>query len=216
MLRAIILATTMMVFLVACQLPSLTSYFFEVSSGSVLFQDDFSDTSSGWGNLSHENFGILDYFDGYFRIQVEGDRHMLWTGPGLDFSDIRLEADSIKVIGSPDDIFGLVCRAADQENFYFFAISSDGYYGIGKMINGEQELISMSGMLPNEVISQGKAVNHLRADCTEDHLVFFVNGQMLASVNDLEFTTGDVGLFAGTLEASENVVLFDNFSVLNP
>ncbi len=216
MFRSFILATGILLILSACQLPSLTSSLFETSSGEVMFQDDFSNPSSGWVNLIDEDYGILDYFDGYYRVAVQGDHQMLWTGPGMNFSDVRLEADAIKVIGSPDDIFGVICRGTDQKNFYFFIISSDGYYGIGKMINGVQTLIDIPGLLPSEIITQGKAINHLRADCVADQLDFYVNGGKLASVNDIDLTSGDVGVIAGNLESPQTVVLFDNFSVLKP
>lgn len=215
MLRSITLAAAFILILSACQVSSLSSRFFELSSGEVIFQDDFSNPNSGWVNLTNDS-GTLDYFDGYYRVEVQGDHQMLWTGPGMNFSDVRLEADSIKVIGSPDDIYGVVCRGADQDNFYFFVISSDGYYGVGKMINGIQSLIDLPGMLPSEVISQDKAKNHLRADCVADRLDFYVNGQRLASVKDSELTKGDVGVIAGNLENTQTVVLFDNFSVLSP
>lgn len=199
-----------------CQATSINTMFFELPSGAILFQDDFSDPSSGWEHLSEDNIGILEYFDGFFRIEVKGDHNLLWTGPGMNFTDVQLEVDTIKVIGSEDDIYGLVCRAVDDSNFYFFVISSDGYFGIGKMINGDQSLIDFPGMLPSEVISQDKAINHLRADCISDRLVFYVNGKKLISVRDVELSNGDVGLINGTLQSSENVVLFDNFIVLNP
>ena len=216
MLRSIFLAITFILILSACEVSSLSSRFFEISSGEVIFQDDFSNPNSGWVNLTNEDYGILDYFDGYYRVEVQGDHQMLWTGPGMNFSDVRLEADSIKVIGSPDDIYGVVCRGADQDNFYFFIISSDGYYGVGKMINGIQSLIDLPGMLPSETITQDKAKNHLRADCIADRLDFYVNGHKLTSVKDSELTSGDVGVIAGNLENAQTVVLFDNFSVLNP
>jgi hypothetical protein len=200
----------------ACQLTTLTSDFFDTPSGAVLFQDDFSDTSSGWENQSDEQFGTVDYFDGYYRIEVQGDRNMIWAGPGLNFTDLRLEADMIKVIGTTDDLFGLVCRAADIENYYFFVISSDGYYGIGKMINGVQSLINADGMQPSEIISQGKTINHLRADCIADRLELSINGQLVAQVNDNDLPSGDIGLIVGNLESQENVVLFDNLSTLKP
>ena len=216
MARSIILMTALFLILIGCQLPSLASSFFETPSGAVLYQDNFSDPSGGWENYYDGEQGTLDYFDGYYRIQVLGDHQMLSTGPGLNFSDTRLEADMIKVIGLSDDVFGLVCRAKDPENYYFFVISSDGYYGIGKMIGGVQSMIDSPGMLPSEVISRGKMKNHLRADCLAEQLVLYVNGQELASVKDVDLTSGDVGLLAGTLEDTENVVLFDNFSVINP
>jgi hypothetical protein len=216
MIKAIPLIGIFTLSALACQALSFTDQFFEVPSGAVLYQDDFSDPDSGWENLSDENLGILEYFDGYYRIEVSGRRKLLYTGPGMNFNDVHLEADTIKVIGSKDDMYGLVCRAEDENNFYFFIISSDGYFGIGKMVNGEQVLIDMPGMLPSEVISQGKAINHLRADCISDRLDFYVNGKKLKSVKDSDFINGDVGLINGNLRAAKNVVLFDNFSVLNP
>ena len=84
------------------------------------------------------------------------------------------------------------------------------------MINGVQTLIDIPGLLPSEIITQGKAINHLRADCVADQLDFYVNGGKLASVNDIDLTNGDVGVIAGNLESPQTVVLFDNFSVLNP
>lgn len=216
MRRAIIWIAILGLASLACQLTSLTSELFDTPSGAVLFQDDFSDTSSGWENQSDELFGTVDYFDGYYRIEVQGDHKMIWAGPGLNFTDVRLEADMIKVIGTPDDLFGLVCRAADNENYYFFVISSDGYYGIGKTLNGVQSLISADGMKPSEIISQGKTINHLRADCIADRLELSINGQLVAQVNDNDLPRGDVGLLAGNLASLENVVLFDNLSALKP
>jgi hypothetical protein len=200
----------------ACQLSSLTTELFETPSGAVLFQDDFSDDASGWKNQSDEQFGTVDYFDGYYRIEVQGDHNMIWSGPGLTLTDVRIEADMIKVIGTPDDLFGLVCRAEDKENYYFFVISSDGYYGIGKTIDGVQSLINADGMKPSELISQGKSINHLRSDCIEDRLELFINGQLVAQVVDGDLSRGDIGLMAGNLAAQENVVLFDNLSTRNP
>ena len=206
----------MLIIIGACQTTTLNSQFFEVASGEVLFQDDFSDSGSGWDEQTDDTTRVLEYFDGYYRIQVEGSHQLLWTGPVMQFSDVHLETDMIKVIGSSDDTFGLVCRAEDASNYYFFVISSDGYYGIGKSINGVQELLNAPGMLPADEISQGKTKNHLRADCIGERLELFINGQEIAKVTDSQFTHGRVGILAGTLEASENVILFDNFSVLNP
>lgn len=216
MFRAIIWIVILGLALIACQLTSLTSDFFDTPSGAVLFQDDFSAATSGWVDKSKEQFGTVEYFDGYYRIEVQGDHNMIWAGPGLNFTDTRLEADMIKVIGTMDDIFGLVCRATDEDNFYFFVISSDGYYGIGKMIDGVQSLIDTDGMHPSEIISQGKTINHLRGDCIDDQLGLWINGQFVAKVNDSDLPRGDIGLLAGNLDTQENVVLFDNLSVIKP
>ena len=140
----------------------------------------------------------------------------MWSGPGIKFGDVRIEADVIPVTGEGDDDFGIVCRAVDEDNFYFLVISSDGYYGIGKVKDGIQSLIGMEGMPPSEHIHKGQSFNHMRADCIGERLELSVNSQLLASVEDPDFRRGRVGVLAGTLGAGSTDVVFDNFSVLTP
>lgn len=216
MIRIVSIIIPFIFFLSACELPSLTASFNEAPAGAVLFQDDFSDPSSGWEITNDYQTGAMDYFDGFFRIQVLGEYNLLSSNPGLDFKDVQIKADMIKVIGSSDDMFGLVCREVDPENYYFFVISSDGYYGIGKVIAGHQTMLGSQGLLPSEFISQGKSKNHLQVECVAEKLRLFVNGQELAQVEDTDLEYGAVGILAATMQDDENVVLFDNFSVINP
>ena len=203
-------------FLSACQLSSLSANLNETPPGAVLFQDDFSDPSSGWKITNDYQSGTMDYFDNFFRIQVLGEFNLLTSNPGLDFEDVQIKADMIKVIGGPDDMFGLVCRVIDPENYYFFVISSDGYYGIGKVIAGHQTMLGSQGLLPSEIISQGKSKNHIQVECVAEKLILSVNGQELAQVEDSELDHGAAGILAATMQDDENVVLFDNFSVIHP
>jgi hypothetical protein len=134
----------------------------------------------------------------------------------LKYTDVQIEVDATKIEGSENDDFGIVCRARDDKNFYFLVISSDGYYGIGKVRDGEQRLIGMDDMPPDENILQGQGSNHLRADCIGEYLSLYVNGIHLATVQDTEFTSGDAGLLAGTFDEPGTRIHFDNFSVLMP
>lgn len=200
----------------ACQALTFPIDIQPASSGDLLFQDDFSDISSGWTRLISSMDGNLEYKDGAYHISVDKSELLIWGGPGLNFSDVRLEVDVVNVAGPSDNDFGLVCRSKDRKNFYYFVISSDGYYGIGKVVNSVQELINMDKMLPSESINRGQSRNHIRADCVEDMLSLYVNGDILASVKDAQFSSGEVGLLAGTFQNPGIEVNFDNFLVLRP
>ncbi len=182
---------------------------------NVLFQDDFSDPNSGWDRVSVDD-GITDYGDGVYRIFVNTVNSDVWANPGLDFSDARVEVDATKVGGDDNNDFGVICRYQDAENYYFFIISSDGYYGIGKVSGGAQQLIGMESMPPSEVILQGGATNHMRADCIGSKLSLYVNGEFLDQYEDSDFASGDVGLLAGSIDAAGTDIHFDNFVVLKP
>ena len=187
----------------------------DAPAADVLFQDDFSDSSSGWDSYSDSD-GVTDYADDVYRILVNETSTDYWANPGLDFTDTVIEVDATKVGGPDDNDLGLICRYQDVDNFYFFIISSDGYYTIGKVVDGTQELIGGDNMEYSDTIKQGNATNHIQADCVGTHLVLHVNGEKLSDVTDSTYTSGDVGLMAGTFDAPGTDIHFDDFVVKKP
>lgn len=181
----------------------------------VLFKDDFSDTSSGWDRVNVDE-GITDYENGIYRIWVNTESTDVWANPGLNFTDTVVEVEATKVGGPDDNDFGIICRYENESNFYSFIISSDGYYGILKVLDGEQILIGADEMLPDDAIKQGNATNTIRADCVGSNLTLYANGTQLASVQDNSFSSGDVGLLAGTFSEPGTDIHFDNYVVRQP
>ncbi|MBT3322304.1 MAG: hypothetical protein HN392_08475 [Anaerolineae bacterium] len=190
-----------------------------VEDSNILFQDDFSDSSSGWDSADWED-GLTDYNNGVYRMLVKIPSYDVWANPDKHFvGDISVEVDSIKVGGEDDNNFGLICRysgTADAPSFYFFNISSDGYAVIGKVTEGSQEYISSEQMQPTDAIKQGNASNHLRAECLGNWQTLYVNGQEVATASDTAFISGNVGLMAGTFDVAGTEINFDNFLVKKP
>ena len=182
---------------------------------NVLFSDDFSDPDSGWPRVQQDD-GVTDYDNGQYRIFVDQSRHDYWAYPGRSFTDVQVEADATKIGGPDDNDFGLVCRYQDTENFYAFLISSDGFYAILKYSGGSSETLGSDSWPPSEAINQGAATNHLRADCIGDSLTLYANGQQLHAVSDSAFSSGDVGLIAGTFDEPGADIAFDDFVVRQP
>ena len=181
----------------------------------VLFQDDFSSTSSGWDRVNVAD-GITDYDNGVYRIKVNTDNTDVWANPGLSFTDVHVEVAATKAGGPDDNDFGIICRYVDASNWYSLIISSDGYYGIVKVKDGYQELLGMSEMGYSDAIKQGAATNQIRADCVGSTISLYANGTLLTTVSDSEFASGDVGLLAGTFDEIGTDITFDNFQVLKP
>jgi len=183
-------------------------------SGTVLFQDDFSQPTTGWDRLQAAE-GIMDYDAGGYRVLVNSLQTNFWSTPHKDFSDVRIEVDTGKIAGPDENRIGMVCRFTGND-YYFFLISSDGYYGMGVYTGGKAVLLGQNEMQQVSNIKTGLAVNHLRADCSGNTLTFFVNGVQVAQTQDATLTRGDVGLLAGTFGAPGVDVVFDNFVVLQP
>ncbi|MBN2147869.1 MAG: protein kinase [Anaerolineales bacterium] len=184
--------------------------------GLFTFADDFSDPSSGWSTYRGDD-GITDYENGFFRIFVNVPDTSLYATPGIYDDDVIIEVDATKAAGPDDNYLGVLCRLVDADNFYYLIISSDGYYAIGKVINGSSTLIQMDTMYYSDIIHRGATTNYLRADCIGETLTLYTNNMLLAQAQDSDLSYGDVGLLVGT--SSNNYgsdILFDNFYIAQP
>lgn len=187
----------------------------QLGTGNVLFSDDFSDPDSGWDRYSDETVSTDYTKDGYL-ITINAPSTSTWSNPYMAFQDVSVEVYTKFVGGEKDNNYGIICRYKDISNFYALVISSDGYYGIRKTIDGSDlELVGSTEMLPSKVIN-GNGKNTLRADCIGDTFTLYVNGEILMQVKDASIPYGDVGLYTGTFDAESTSILFKDFVVRLP
>lgn len=214
--RLLIFLTSLIVLSLACSSTATTPapQDLNVPSGNVLFQDDFAKPITGWDRFASAE-GTIDYDAGGYRLLINSPQTNFWSTPHKNFADTRLEVDAGKLGGPDENRIGLICRYTGKE-YYFFMITSDGFYGIGIFSRDKAVLLGQSEMQANSNIKTGLAVNHLRADCAGDILTLYVNGFKVASVKDATLKAGDVGLLAGTFAQPGVDVVFDNFVVLKP
>jgi len=182
---------------------------------NILFQDDFSDPKSGWHTL-RDGDQLIDYEQDGLRFYVTETQFDFWSIPSLSFEDVHIDVIAVKLGGPDDNDFGVICRYQDEEHFYGFLISSDGYFGISKMVDGEHTLLGSEEMQPTDAINPGAASNAIAVDCIGDKLSLTVNGTKLLEVEDSDYTRGDIGLLAGTFDSPGVDILFDNFIVTRP
>jgi hypothetical protein len=183
---------------------------------NILYEDDFSDSTSGWDQYSDED-GSTDYVNGQYNIVINIESFFYWANPRKDFTDVVIDVDITRVGGAGEENqFGIVCRHTDVDNWYTLVIGSDGWASIRKRVaGGELEFLAQETDIP--AINQGNATNHLRAECVGDRLSLYANGTRLLEYIDAGgHASGDVGLLGGTFDATSVELNFDNFVVTKP
>jgi len=181
------------------------------SAGDIMFQDDFSDTSSGWPRGNKDQFGGSGDYDtskGTYRITPgrPGSFHLDWPAKIGNIANAKVAVDATR-IGDASSRWGVICRkSSSASNHYALAITSEGVPVIFKNKNGQPSVLSRDTTTKVDP----SATNRIRGDCVGDKLTLYVNDQKLLETSDNEFTSGLVGLVAGT------EVSFDNFSVSKP
>jgi hypothetical protein len=200
----------------ACSTPWLTADQLPwVGDLPVLFREDFSREDVGW-TVRDDSLSYAGFTQGGFRLWSQVPDFQFWSVPGLNFKDTLVHVRARKLSGPDNNLFGLVCRYQDEENFYALVIGSDGYYGIFKRVNGERSLIAQDHMDFSETINRGEKANVIQAVCQADHLALVVNDTRLIQVQDSTFANGDVGVIVGNFSEPGVDILFDDFIVVKP
>jgi hypothetical protein len=156
--------------------------------------------------------------DGMFDLLVKADDMLIWTTAGEEFGDGVYEVEATQIDGPLDNGYGMLFRVDDEnDDFYLFEISGDGYVWIGRYLNGGDDEITpivSNSWFESTAVSAGLNVtNTLRVEAESANLIFYVNGQEVGRVTDDTFSQGDIGLMVRTLGAGGVRVQFDNFSV---
>lgn len=177
--------------------------------------DDFSDNTSGWDRLETD-LGGTDYMDGSYHIFIDEKHTDYFSTLYRTYENIALQVDAKRVEGPVDNNYGLICRFQDEKNFYAGMISSDGYYGLLKIENGQYTVIGHDAMIFSDSLTSPDGLYTLRLDCYQDFLFLYVNGNLMDVQQDDTFQSGDIGLIAGSFEDIGVHIQFDNFYLIDP
>jgi hypothetical protein len=181
---------------------------------ALIYADDFSDIDSGW-DTNFENETEAGYTNGEYRLAVYRTDYVVWGNPSMapPFGDIRIEVDTRHEEGPLDNNFGILVRYQDDdEGFYWFQISSDGYYSVDMREFGEWA--TLVEWQESGAIRQGAGTtNRLAVEATGNQFSFYVNDEFLTSITADAFPSGNIGLAVGAFDEPGVVIHFDNVMV---
>ena len=132
--------------LVLVALPLFGTGCLSTNDGTIL-EDSFDGPRGDWGSDVQEGFS-RGYGSGKYFIELAKPNWFAWTSSGRKLTDTRVEVDAYLSSGPADNHFGILCRLADPGNFYYLAITSDGYYGTFRRVDGhELESLNEAGAM---------------------------------------------------------------------
>jgi hypothetical protein len=181
---------------------------------AALFEENFDDPNSGW-DVYNDGDTSAAYVDGEYELAVYVDNYMAWGNPQLQDvpANFEVDVDSRQVAGPLDNNFGVLVRyQPGGDSFYWFEISSDGYYSVDLML--DNEWTTLVDWDYSDAINQGlDATNHMQVVCDGDVFNFYVNDVFLTTVTDGTLSDGTIGLAVGTYDETGVQMRFDNLRV---
>ncbi len=137
--------------------------------------------------------------DGVLEGYVAADRGYILSSNHVTHTDVIVEATVQQTDGMLGNGFGMICRADEQGNGYYFLLSSDGQFTISVATQARNELFELIPWQYHSVIRQGVFENRLRAVCTGNYLALFINDVFVAEAFDDEFTSGELAVTIGAV-----------------
>lgn len=191
-----------------------------------IFEDDFSDKSSGWNTDNGNEIEPLriEYANSGLRVYNPPPANTLtaYTTTFGNVEDAVVEVDATVTSKVPNDIntqWGIVCYDNDvSQTRYMLGLYSDGVPVIKKVKDGKVTVIDDKEDYPSDAIRGVKDTNHLRADCSGSRLTLDINNQEVidAPVDKEIKASGGIGLFVQERGKEAIGISFDNFVVKGP
>jgi nitrous oxidase accessory protein NosD len=191
-----------------------------VSQGQPLFQDDFSDPTSGWDTWEND-WGQVRYENGEYSIQAKERAGHRWgyAPPSWVLRDFVLELDARHVDGPPGE-YGVIFRyggprTADRQDwgdFYLVALTTEGEYAVFRVLG--RQWTPLVDYRFSSAIERSPAWNRIRIEAIGPEMRVLVNGQELAVVRDEQLAQGRLILFVNAFtEQGGTHAHFDNVRV---
>ncbi len=191
----------------ACATPDVSSLL------NPMPNDDFSDSSSGWGTGTDSNSSV-EYTNDGLTFLVFTPFYVTWSTPSPEvFENVHMEVSTSNQGGDPNATFGFVCNEQGTTTaFYYVGVSPSGHYAFIKSSVALADVLLKEGNSPAVSASNGSV--RLGLDCGNGSMTLYVNGQVVDSVSDSSYTSGSIGLFAASDEQSSGtIVIFDDFAM---
>ena len=102
---------------------------------TVIFQDDFTNSASGWGNGSDIDRSVA-YMQSMLEFKVFAAGDFVFSTPNdTDYTDVHMEVSIAPNDSNSDTAFGILCdQQTDNNSFYYAAITSLGKYTLAKAV----------------------------------------------------------------------------------
>ncbi len=196
----------------AGELPNISRWPLEI-------KETFDHGAGSGFSLYSESYGQMDQSGGNLCLLITQPGRYNWASQG-DFTDFAV--DVVITSLSEGASGGLIFRAALAEiSFYAFEINSRGEYRVARLDPGKP-----SGLTPavpawipivdwkkSEHIQTGVARNQLTVIAAGEDFWFFINHQVVTSLQDEALAFGGAGILAQSGEESGASVCFDDFHV---
>lgn len=180
-----------------------------VIGGEIVFRDDFENPADSNLGASEDSSARYAYEQGDYVIEVKEPELLVWALVDGSYRNVVIETSYSIPANSPGGAAGLIFRYQDEDNFYLFSVSNDGYYALELL--EDNQWVTIIDWTQHEAINPEN--NRMRVELRGDEITLYVNDRRLEQTRDPTFTRGEVGLAVTSFDESGIIVRFDEITI---
>lgn len=180
-----------------------------LAGGDVLLREEFDSSVLSNFTEDEDEDSRYSFEDGGYVIEAKTTEMLVWALTDDEYDDVVITCDSTALPGSETAAAGLIFRYVDDNNFYLFNVSTNGFYTLEALVDGEWEILI--DQTQSDVID---AVNNqLQVALDGDRIALYVNGDLLEETSDDRFARGNVAISVNSFEDAPGIIRFDNLLI---
>ena len=177
--------------------------------GTELLRDDFDNPTTSSLGVRNDSSSSYSFEQGSYVIEVKEPELLVWALIEGNYRDVVIETSYSTPLNAPNLAAGLIFHYQDEDNFYLFSVSNDGYYAL-ELLENNQWITLIDWTQHNAIAAES---NRLRVELSGDQITLFVNDRRLEQTRDPTFTRGEVGLAVTSFDEGGAVVRYDEIIV---
>jgi hypothetical protein len=187
-----------------------------VSGSDILYQDDFTDPSTGWTEDKFDNYFIGYHEPEYYHVQVDSPNYKTTVfAPGKKvFNDFTLElkvlTSSSKTSPTGDFRYGIAFRRSGDQYYAFTISPRTKKWFILKSSPNALEVLKEG---TDEEIHDLDTDDTLRVDAQGSSLAFHINDRLIEQITDQDYSSGEIGFYVESFDSPTTHIHFDNLVV---
>ncbi len=182
------------------------------STEHLVFGDCFQDNRNHWDTPTVPNQFLATVGNG--SLVLEDDNNTLFAeqirGNPHVFSDFTLNVEAVLSQGDQNNGYGVYIRSRVDtrgmfKTYYRFELFGDGAYAIYKGIVDTSDTSTVTKLVdftPNAAIHQQGSINHIAIIARGSTMTLMVNGTVVKTITDSDYSTGEIALFVSNLNSA--------------
>ena len=135
-------------------------------SETEAWHEDF-ESAEAW-RLSSDAVADVAVTEGQLRIHVLQPGQVAWASTERTWVDLHVAVDATQISGPVDNEYGVLIRMDEDDRFYAFSVSGDGYARAARFQDGAWSVLG-SDWTPVDAVRQGMATDRKSTRLNSSH-----------------------------------------------